>query len=277
MELSDRQKVQHALLHVLQPVVVALEDLGRGLEVETARGELGPRQVRYRFQVGANNLRLSRLAGDSLQPPELAVDLLACLLGKLECFQTFAEFLDFLRVDVLAELLVDGLQLLAEKHLPLPLAQLLLHLAANLLLCLEDADLPLEVHEELSKPVLHRESLEKLLLLLGVELGVERDEVRQLAGLGDPADQVIDDLLRDSAKTAQLGRSLAHLLVERGERRLIGIERRHVVHAPADDLHVPVLERVLERRASDLALDHHLDAAGHPLHLGDPRDRSDAV
>ena len=172
---------------------------------------------------------------------------------------------------------MDGLQLLAEEHLPLPLAQLLLHLAANLLLCLEDADLPLEVHEELSKPVLHRESLEKLLLLLGLELGVERDEVRQLARLGDPAEQVIHDLLRDSAKTAQLGRSLANLLVERGERRLIGIERRHVVHAPADDLHVPVLDRVLERRTSDLALDHHLNAAGHPLHLSDPRDRADAV
>jgi hypothetical protein len=87
---------------------------------------------------------------------------------------------------------------------------------------------------------------------------------------------MIHDLFRDTAEPAQLGGSLTHLLVEGSESGFLRVQRRHVLHAPADDLHVAVLDGVLEGGTALLALDDHLDPTGHALHLCDPGDRSDA-
>ncbi len=113
---------------------------------------------------------------------------------------------------------MDSLQLLAQEDLPLSLAQLLLDLGADLLLRLEHADLALQVEEQLPKPVFDRKGLEQFLLLLRLELGVEGYQIRQLAGGRDAAEQMVHDLLRDAAQTAELGGPLPHLLVQRGER-----------------------------------------------------------
>ena len=95
---------------------------------------------------------------------QLAVHLGARLLGQIERLEPLAQLLDPLRVGVVAELLLDRLHLLPQKHFPLPLAELLLHLAADLRLRLEHADLPLQVQHELTEPVLDREGFEQLLI-----------------------------------------------------------------------------------------------------------------
>ena len=177
MELSYREEVQHTILDVLQSVVVLLEDHFRRLQVQPALRLLRPRQVRDDLQVRANDLRLGGLSGDALQPAQLSVDLLARLLGDLQGFEALTELLDFLAVDVLPQLLVDRLQLLAQEDLALPLAELLLDLRSDLFLRFEDADLPLQVDKQLPQAVLDGQGLEKLLLLIGFELGVEGDEI----------------------------------------------------------------------------------------------------
>ena len=92
-----------------------------------------------------------------------------------------------------------------------------------MLLSLEEPDLPLQMEQQLPQPVLDRERLEQLLLLLHLQLGVEGDQVRELTGGVDTAEQVIHDLLWDAAKTADLGGALVDLLVERRERGLLGV------------------------------------------------------
>ena len=86
---------------------------------------------------------------------------------------------------------------------------------------------------------------------------------------------MIHDLLRDTAEPALLAGPFAHLLVEGSESGFIRVQRRHVLHAPADYLHVAISDGVLERGTALLALDDHLNPTRHPLHLRDPGDSSD--
>src|SRR2546422_5758408 len=60
---------------------------------------------------------------------------------------------------LVAQLLADRLQLLAQQHLALPLAQLLLDLRLDLLLSVEDADLALHLNEHAPQALLDRQDL----------------------------------------------------------------------------------------------------------------------
>ena len=112
------------------------------LEVEVVVRARVPGQLGDPFEVGADDLRLHRLAARALEPAELALDLGARLLGELELGELLAELGQLSRLlVVVAELLLDRLDLLAEVHLALALAQLLLHLRLDLVLRLEHADL----------------------------------------------------------------------------------------------------------------------------------------
>ena len=96
-----------------------------------------------------------------LEPAELAVDFLAALLGQLERGELLAQLLELVPLVVLAQLLPDRLELLAQEHLALPLAQLLLDLRLDVLLGLEHPDLALHVHQHAAQPLLDREGLEQ--------------------------------------------------------------------------------------------------------------------
>ncbi len=257
--------------------MVPVQDLRGALEVEPVAGGLGPGKVGHRLQVGAHDLVFRRFPGNALDPAELPLHLLRRLGREVEGREPLPKLLDLLRFDVLPELLPDRLHLLAEEDLPLSLAQLLLDLRADLLLSLEQPDLSLQVKQQLAQPVLHGERLQQLLLLVGLELGVEGHEVGQLAGARDAAQQVVDDLLRDASEATQLGRALPDLLVEAGERRLVGIEGPDVLEPAAHDLQQAVPNRVLESGGARHPLDHELDAAGDLLHLGDTADRAHRV
>ena len=121
--------------------MVPLEHLLRAPDVELFVRRFRPGEVRDDLQVRPHDLGLGRFARDALQAPQLAVHLAPRLLRQLERLDPLAEIVRLLRVDILAQLLLDRLHLLSEEDLALPITQLLLDLLANLLLRLEQADL----------------------------------------------------------------------------------------------------------------------------------------
>ena len=118
--------------------MVLLEHLLGLLEVEVLLAARAPRQLGDGLQVGADHLVLHRLAGDARQAAELAVDLLARLLGQLEGVELLLQLLELAGVVAAAELLLDGLHLLAQEHLALAVAELALDLVLDLLLRVDD-------------------------------------------------------------------------------------------------------------------------------------------
>ena len=165
--------------------MVLLEDLGRALQVERLVSPLAPRQLRHGLQVCSDYLGLHRVAVRPFEPLELALHLLARRLGKLQPRQPLAKLLDLAALVLLAQLLPDRLQLLAQQHLALPLAQLLLDLRLDLLLSVEDADLALHLNEHAPQALLDRQDLEQCLALGGLHVEVARHEVGEPTGISD--------------------------------------------------------------------------------------------
>src|SRR2546425_5766128 len=167
-QLAHRQEFEHLVLDVLQAVVVLLEDLGRALQVERFVGPCAPRQLRHGLEVGPDHLGLHRVAVRPLQPRQLPLHLLARRLAKLQLRQPLAQLCDLASLVLLAQLLADRLQLLAQQHLTLPLPQLLLDLRLDLLLSVDDADLALDVdqHAPQSRSEEHTSELQSLAYLV---------------------------------------------------------------------------------------------------------------
>ena len=113
------------------------------------------------LEVGADDLGLHRLAADPAEPAELAVDFRRASSGRSSASSLLAELLEVVRLVVLAQFLADGLELLAQEHLALALAQLFLDLRLDVLLRVEHADLALEVDQHAAEPLLDREGLEQ--------------------------------------------------------------------------------------------------------------------
>ena len=83
-QLAHGEELEHAILHVLESVVILLEHRLRVLEIELIVGPLVPRKLRDPLEIRADHLRLHRLAAGALQPPELALYFRARLLRQLE-------------------------------------------------------------------------------------------------------------------------------------------------------------------------------------------------
>src|SRR5512134_1730196 len=83
LELPDREVFDDALLHLLQVVVVLLEHLLRGLEVQVVLRRLAPGEFGQPFDVGPGHGRLGRVGVHPLEPPELLLRLLGGLFREL--------------------------------------------------------------------------------------------------------------------------------------------------------------------------------------------------
>ena len=101
-------------------------------------------------------------------------------------FDLVAELVDLglLRV-VLAQLALDGLELLAQDVLALGLVHLRLDFGLDLALQLEDLDLAVEERRDELQALDDVDRLEELLALLGAHVGAVGDHVGQQPGLGD--------------------------------------------------------------------------------------------
>ena len=80
-ELAHGEVLDDAILDVLEPVVIRVEDLAREHRVEPLVGPLRPRHGDQPVEVRADHRRLGRLLAHPLEPVELPFRLLQHLLG----------------------------------------------------------------------------------------------------------------------------------------------------------------------------------------------------
>jgi hypothetical protein len=145
--------------------VILVENHARLLEIELIVRPCVPRKLSDPFEICANHLRFHRLAARSLETAELTLDFGAGKFRKLELRELVTQLGDFLRGILFAKLLLNRLELFAQEHLPLALAELFLNLRLDLLLRLEHSDLTLDVHEHTAESLLDTQCLEQRLLL----------------------------------------------------------------------------------------------------------------
>jgi hypothetical protein len=184
LELRDGEMLDDPLLHLLEVVVVLVEDLARLVEVEVVLGRFPPGNGDDPFQIGADDAVLGGGGRQLRQAVELATRLLLDFLGEVGLFDLRPQLghLGLLLV-AFAELVLDGLQLLAEEVLPLGVLHLRLHLGLDLRAELEHLELAVEDHSQLAQARLDVGNLEELLLLLGLEPHRGRDEIGERAGV----------------------------------------------------------------------------------------------
>ena len=272
-QLADGDVLDDPVLDVLEALVVGVEHLTGVHGVEALLGALAPRHGEDPVEVVADHRRLGRAVALALEPGELALDLLADLLGQLRLLQLAPVLLDDGRV-VLAELLPDRIHLTPQDVLALLLRGALLDVvadaAAHLHLC-EALTLELDRQRE---PLLDVERLEQLDLLLEGEVGRVADGVGERSGLADRADEgrdaavvaaQLEDLLDDRAVLAlELARARVGLVAVRA---LVDLDAQLSVRVGlggADDAAVQAAER------------HRAAAAGQPDAVGHLGDRADA-
>src|SRR5271157_5766414 len=140
LEFLDGQVVEDALLHLIQVVVVLVQDFVRFHDVDfRAAGRLGPGQGGHPFEIGARAHIFGGSGGHFGEAFELAVALLLGFRGHAGFFHFRAQLFDFgLRVVDVAEFLLNGLHLLAQQVFALVLADLFLNLLVDLAAEFED-------------------------------------------------------------------------------------------------------------------------------------------
>mmetsp|Transcript_34176 Transcript_34176/g.106089 ORF Transcript_34176/g.106089 Transcript_34176/m.106089 type:complete len:229 (-) Transcript_34176:10-696(-) len=182
LEEADRDVLQDPLLHVLQPVVVLVQDVLGLLDVLVLLSAVPPGQHSEPLQVGATDVELRGGGLDGPELLELVLDHLACFLWQGLVLYGFAELLNERRLLVLldAQLFADLLHLLHEHQLALLLRHLLLHLALHVRLQACKLEVLLDYHQDLPQS-LHDLVLRKHCLeLLTMCQGHAGNKVRQL-------------------------------------------------------------------------------------------------
>ena len=184
---ADGQEFEDALLHILQAVVVAIQDAACPLEIQLVGRVLAPGQDRDPVQIVAGHGVFRRARLQHAQLVHLLFDPLARLLRQRERFDPLVEAVDLRGTVVLSdtELLLDRLELLAQKELALLLVHLLLDRAPDLLLRAGELELVVEQDQHLLHARQEREDLQNLLKLFlgrGGEAGCKIGEMRRIIG-----------------------------------------------------------------------------------------------
>ena len=124
-ELAYREELENAVLHLLEIVVVRVEDVARGLQVEPIFGLFRPRQVDDPLDVGPDQVAVRRVLGQGGEPLQLALGLRARDLRQVRGLELLAQLLRLADARVLlADLALDVAQALAQQAL----AMLRIHL-----------------------------------------------------------------------------------------------------------------------------------------------------
>ena len=83
VQFADREVLEDPVLHLLEVVVVGVEDLARVGDVEVVLGLVRPGQLDQPLEVGADDAVLGRRRRQFLEPRELAVGRFAGVLGEV--------------------------------------------------------------------------------------------------------------------------------------------------------------------------------------------------
>jgi hypothetical protein len=166
IELAHREVLEDAPLHLGEAVVVVVEDAPRLVDGDRLFLGQCPWELDQPVEIRAQHRRLGRLLGHLRQARQLLARMLLDFLGHAGLRDLLAELRHFRRVVVaLAQLLLDGLQLLAQQHLALAPFEAPLRLLADLLRQPLDFDAAHEEREHAVKTRLHVERLEEVLLV----------------------------------------------------------------------------------------------------------------
>ena len=164
---------------------------------------------------------------------------------------------------------MNRLELLAQEHLALPLAQFLLDLRLDVFLRFEQADLALHVHQHAAQTLFHRERLEQSLLLGHRQFDVTGYEIGELAGVVDRVEHLMHHFFGQATLLTQLGGTLTRLLVERLEGGILEVERHHLLSGDDHRLEVTVDFGVVQCGGALLTLQQELNTAQSALDLAD--------
>src|SRR5579859_1167156 len=121
-ELRDREMLDDPLLHLLEVEVILVQDLACVREIEVVGRRPSPRQRRDPVEVGADDAVLGGCSRQPFETSQLTQRSLLGILRQVERLDARTELvhLGLLRVS-LAELVLNGLELLAEIELALSL------------------------------------------------------------------------------------------------------------------------------------------------------------
>src|SRR5690606_11896981 len=217
LQLAHGQVLEHAVLDLLEAVVVLVEDLLGVLELEAVLGADVPWQLDDRREVRADHRGFRRVWVHAGQAVELALGLLHDDLGQLEGLELLAERLDLVLLVVgTRQLLLECLDLLAEEELALVAVDLVLDLALEATLGLLQLDLGVDEHQHLAEPLRDGGRLEHGLLVRQLEVQVVRDVIGELAGVLQVEDELRDLALDRAAAGLHEVLDLLPELAERG-------------------------------------------------------------
>ena len=257
--------------------MVFVQHRGGVREIQLVVAPLVPRELGHPFQIRANDLRFHGFASRAFQSTELTLDFDPRLLGEFELVELLAEFGDFFVLVVVAELLLNGFDLLAQEHLALTFAEFFLHLRLDLLLRFEQGDLTLYVHEHAAEALFNGECFEQPLLFGDGEFDVSGHQVGKLPRLGDGIEDLMHDLFGKSAALAQFSGAFADFLMEGLEGGILVVEGGHLLGVHHDGRQEPVALRELEGGGALFTLEEELHTAESALDLPNARDHTHRV
>jgi len=181
VEGAHGEVLEDPFLDELEVVVVAIEDLAGGFQVEPVLRHTTPWKRSEHIEVGPGHLVLRRLRRHLAEPLELAVGHLARLGGEPDLVEPAPQVLELVIPFLFAQLLADHPQLLPQDVLALVGVEARLHLLLDLAPHLEHLQL---LAEQLGEPLEPRVQLvegEELGLGGEREIEVRGNEVRELA------------------------------------------------------------------------------------------------
>ena len=208
-ERAHGQELEHALLDLLEAVVVFVEHLLGVLEVAALLALLVPRHRDQPVEVVARHGRFGRHRRHRLEPLQLLDGLFVDVLRHPRLIDLLLQIVDLVALFVLAaQFLLDRLHLLVEVVLLLRLLHLLLHARLDAAIDLELVHLGIEDAGDAVQAFERRDDLEQVLLLVDADQQVRGDGVGELAG-------IVDLHRGDHGVVVQVVRELDVLLEER--------------------------------------------------------------
>ena len=171
--------------------MVPVEDVAPHLQVQAVLGDAIPGQGRHHVEVRARHVIFGRLGRHLPQPLQLAVRDLLGLGGEAGLLEAAPQLVQLVVLLVLAQLLPDDAQLLAQYVLALARVEARLDLLLDLAPDLEHLQLLAQQLGEPLEPDVHVAHREQLGLGREGEVQVRRDEVGELAGVADPGEHFV--------------------------------------------------------------------------------------